>query len=133
MNPPRHDMTWLDASETISRAELSRACQVSAGELDELIEYGALAPLQKKGEELVFSAACAPTLRAACKLRKDYDLDLFTVALLMDYLNRIERLEREVRSLQAHVPAHLVTVHRDGPQPWREPHARADEQIARVS
>lgn len=133
MNPPRHDMTWLDASETIGRAELSRACQVSAAELDELIEYGALAAVGTKGQELVFSAACTSALRTACKLRKDYDLDLFTVALVMDYLNRIERLEREVRSLQAHVPAHLITAHRDGPQPWREPHAGSDEPIARVS
>jgi chaperone modulatory protein CbpM len=132
MNPQRHD-TWVDASETISRAELSRSCQVSPGELDELIEYGALAPVQKHGQEIVFSAACAPALRTACKLRRDYDLDLFTVALLMDYLNRIERLEREVRSLQAHLPAHLVKPHRDGPQPWREPHAHAGEPIERVS
>ena len=132
MSPPRHDLTWLDASETISLSELSEACQVSAAELDELVEYGALAPVNKTGEEFLFSAACTAALRAACKLRKDYDLDLFTVALLLDYLNRIERLEREVRSLQAHLPTHLVGAHREGPQPWREPHASADEQLARI-
>lgn len=125
MKPQPHDWTWLDASETISLSELSRACQISIGDLDELIEYGALAPIEREADELVLSAACAPALRTACKLRKDYDLDLFTVALLMDYLNRIERLEREIRSLHAHLPAHLAAAHRDGPQPWREPHAVA--------
>jgi chaperone modulatory protein CbpM len=118
-----HDWNWLDASETIGLSELSRACQVSVGEIDELIEYGALVPLQREADELVFSAACAPALRTACKLRQDYDLDLFTVALLMDYLNRIEHLEREIRSLHAHLPAHVVAARREGPQPWREPHA----------
>lgn len=125
MKPQLHDWNRLDSSETVSMSELSRSCQVSVGDLGELIEYGALVPVQGEGKELVFSAACAPTLRTACKLRRDYDLDLFTVALLMDYINRIERLEREIRSLHAHMPAHLVVPARDGPQPWREPHATA--------
>ena len=126
MKPQPHDWIWPDATETLSIAELSRSCHLTAEEIDELIEYGALAPVQKDTDEVVFSAACAPALRNACKLRQDYDLDLFTVALLMEYLSRIEALEREVRFLHAHVPAHLAAPHREGPQPWREPHARAN-------
>ena len=125
MKKQPHEWIWPEASETISISELSRTCQLSIGDLDELIEYGALAPMQREADELVFSAACAPALRTACKLRQDYDLDLFTVALLMEYLNRIEALEREIRSLHAQLPSHLAAPHRDGPQPWREPHARA--------
>ena len=51
-----------------------------------------------------FSADCVVPLRAACKLRIDYDLDLFTVALLMGYLNRIDGLERQLQSLRAELP-----------------------------
>ncbi len=120
-HPP--DWVWPDA-ETIGISELSRTCHLCAGEIDELIEYGALSPLPREAEELVFSATCTPALRTACKLRRDYDLDLFTVALLMEYLNRIDALEREIRSLQAHLPTHLAAAPREGPQPWREPHAR---------
>lgn len=125
MKPHQPDWIWPDA-ETISISELSRSCQLTSADIDELIEYGALAPLQRDANELVFSA-CTPALRAACKLRQDYDLDLFTVALLMEHLNRIDALEREIRTLQAHLPAHLAAPHRDGPQPWREPHARANQ------
>jgi chaperone modulatory protein CbpM len=34
-------------------------------------------------------------------MRSDFDLDIFTVAILLDNLNRIEALERQVHSLQA--------------------------------
>lgn len=47
-------------------------------------------------------------LRTAGKLRSDFDLELFTVALLLGHLNRIETLERQVKSLQALVPAHIA-------------------------
>ncbi|HSV34980.1 MAG TPA: chaperone modulator CbpM [Ramlibacter sp.] len=124
MRPQTHDWHWLDASETIGAADLSRACGVSTGDLDELVEYGALTPLAKATDERIFSAACVGTLRTAFKLRQDYDLDIFTVALLLEYLTRIEALERELRTLHAQLPAHVV-VHREGPPPWREPHAKS--------
>ena len=46
-------------------------------------------------------------LRVAGKLRVDFDLDLFTVAILLGHLNRIEVLQRQVQQLQALLPAHL--------------------------
>lgn len=124
MTPQSHD--WLpDANETITSSELMRICSISVQDLEGLVEYGALAPLQRDSSERVFSRSCVAPLRTACKLRQDYDLDLFTVALLMQSLNRIDELQREVRLLQAHVPAHVASPHREGPQPWREPHGKA--------
>jgi chaperone modulatory protein CbpM len=46
-------------------------------------------------------------LRAVAKLRMDFDLDLFTVAILLEKLRQIALLERQVQSLQALVPDHL--------------------------
>lgn len=126
MTPQPHEWNWLDARESISEPELSRACGVSVQELDELVEYGALKPLQGPPEVRTFSAACVATLRTASRLRRDYDLDVFTVALLMEYLNRIEELEREIRTLHAHLPAHVIAAHREGPPPWREQHGNAE-------
>ena len=117
------EVAWLDARETVTVAELSRACGLSAAELDELIEYGALTPLQRGHTEHAFSAECVVPLRSAGRLRRDFDLDLFAVAILLGYLNRIEELEREVKHLRAHLPGHTHPVHRvDGPEPWHEPH-----------
>ena len=124
MTPQPHEWSWLDASETISISDLSRVCRISADELNELVEYGALKPLPTRSGR-VFSAACVATLRTACKLRRDYDLELFTIALLMEYLNRIEELERELHTLHAKTPSRVTAPHREGPQPWREPHAKS--------
>jgi chaperone modulatory protein CbpM len=125
MTPQPHDWDWPEAGEIITHTELTQVCRISAAELDELVEYGALAPMQRQGDQRTFSRACVASLRTATQLRQDYDLDLFTVALLLEHLGRIEELEREVRFLRAHLPAHVAAEHRDGPQPWREPHSGA--------
>lgn len=95
---------WLDARETVTVAELSRICGLSPEELNELVDYGALAPLDAARPERLFSAEHVTPLRTAGRLRSDFDLDLFTVAILLDYLNRIDALEHQLHSLQALVP-----------------------------
>ena len=95
------EVTWLDSRETVSLAELSRACGLSADDIHELVEYGALAPVESHAQESIFSAVCIVPLRTVSKLRMDYDLDVFTVGILMGYIDRINELERQVRSLQA--------------------------------
>jgi chaperone modulatory protein CbpM len=125
MNAQVVEVGWLDARETVSVAELSRVCGLSAAELDELVEYGALAPLHRNGGEHIFSAECIVPLRTAGRLRQDFDLDLFAVAILLGYISRIEDLERELKSLRAYLPRQPHTTHRDeGPAPWREPHGK---------
>ncbi|MBT3067524.1 chaperone modulator CbpM [Rhodoferax sp. U11-2br] len=96
-----------DSLETISLAELSHCCGMTEAELDELVEYCALLPVSPATPERVFSAQWVMPLRHAAKLRVDYDLDLFTVAIVLDKLTRIEILERQVHSLQAQLPSHL--------------------------
>ena len=99
------EWVWLDARETVTVSELCSVCGMSAAELDELMDYGALAPLDSARSEREFSAEWVTPLRAAGKLRQDYDLDLFSVAMLLGYLNRIDALERQVQSLLAQLPA----------------------------
>lgn len=125
MNAQVVEIGWLDARETVSVAELSQACGLSAAELDELVEYGAVTPLQGNKTERLFSAEWIVPLRAAGRLRLDFDLDLFAVAILIGYMNRIEELERELKSLRANLPAHSRPVLRDDvPERWREPHGK---------
>jgi chaperone modulatory protein CbpM len=104
---------WLDATEVIGAAELARICGLSTSELDELVDYGALAPLPADEGEPVFSAECVGSLRKACQLRLDFDLELFSVALMLGYLHRIELLERQLLALQARAPAHAQRRHRE--------------------
>ena len=101
MHPAPSEVTWLDSRETVSLQELSRACGMSEDELAELVDYGALAPLASTAQGSVFSADCIVRVRTVSKLRLDFDLDVFTATVLMGYLDRIEDLERQVRSLRA--------------------------------
>lgn len=118
------DWTWLDPQQRIGQAELAQICGLAGTELDELVEYGALVPLAvAEGDSgRQYFASCIAPLREAARLRSDYDLDLFTVSLLLGYLQRIAQLEHQLRALHAQpsVPPHLP---REGPTPWREPHA----------
>ena len=97
------DYVWGASSEVVNFAELSPVCGLSDAELDELVEYGALLPLEPSEEERRFKSACIPSLRTANKLRRDFDLDMFAVSFLFEYLQRIEALEDQVRLLKAHI------------------------------
>ena len=93
----------LDTTGVITLAELAQCCGMSPADLDELVDYNALVPVAS-GSERAFSAHWVMPLRAASRLRLDFDLDLFTVAILLEKLVQIELLERQVQSLQALLP-----------------------------
>lgn len=100
MHPVSDDVVWLDARAVLTLAELSEACAMSADALQELVDDGALQPVQQGATLLVFSAECVMPLRKAGRLGRDFDLDLFTVGLLLDHMQRIEVLEAQVLHLQ---------------------------------
>ena len=87
------------AAAGLSLDELALACALSADEVDELVDYGALSPLQAVAPQRLFFSSWVPPLREACRLRRTYDLELFTVVILMDHLQRIEVLEAQLRRL----------------------------------
>jgi chaperone modulatory protein CbpM len=116
------DPMSFHAHDLVDEEELAHMCSMSRVELEELVDYGALAPMEHgPATQHLFSAACVPLLRKASRLRMDFDLDLFTVGLLLGYLQRVEELEKEVRSLRARLP-HPLQRHGEGPATWREPH-----------
>lgn len=116
------DWSWLDPLRRIEQSELAEICGLCMADLDELVEYGTLVPVTGEPGSRQFSASCVPPLREAARLRSHYDLDLFTISLLLGYLQRIAQLEQQLRSLNAHIP-HPQHLPREGPTPWREPHA----------
>lgn len=99
-----NEIVWLDGRETVTVTQLCRTCALTAAEVDELVSYGVLAPLAPPPAEALFSAEWVMPLRQAARLRRDLDLDLFTVAILLGYLGRIDALESELRSLHARRP-----------------------------
>ena len=107
MTQAQVDYLLLDGGQTINVTELASCCDMSVADLDELVDYCALVPLSDAVPERLFSAAWIAPLREARRMRNDFDLDLFTVAIVLGNIKRIEGLERQVQQLQALLPARL--------------------------
>lgn len=105
MNLQHREWQWMDAGSPLSLMELSTMSSISASEIEELVGYGALHPLNEEQAAPQFSGTCVASLRTAGKLRRDYDLDLFTVVIMMDFLVRIETLESQLTTLRAKQPS----------------------------
>lgn len=97
----RQQIDWIgmDAGQAVGAMELSQASGLSCADVQELVEYGALVPLSTT-QGLTFSPSCLVPVQAVARLRSDFDLDLFTVGMLLGYIEKISALEDRVQDLQ---------------------------------
>ncbi len=93
------------AGAQVTLVELSHASGLEPDVLRELVEYGALALSTTEGAEWSFSAECVVRVRTAARLKIDLELETPAVALVLSYLERIQRLESELRHLRAQLTA----------------------------
>ena len=100
------EAAWLTEERAFSLAELAGLSGLSEAELRELVEYGALTPVDPEASPWIFSGRCLLTVRAACRLRVDFDLEPNGVALIVSLLERIRELETQLGSLRAQLPRH---------------------------
>jgi hypothetical protein len=95
---------WLTEECEFSFLELVELSGSSDEELRELIEYGAITPVNPESPQWMFPGQCLPTVRAACRLRVSFDLEPHGVALVISLLDRIRDLEAQIGSLGAQLP-----------------------------
>jgi chaperone modulatory protein CbpM len=95
---------WLTEECEFSLSELVDLSGSSVEELRELVEYGAIAPVNPESSHWVFPGQCLPTVRAACRLRVSFDLEPHGVALVISLIDRIHDLEAQMGSLRAQLP-----------------------------
>jgi len=93
---------WLHAQARLRLVELSDACGLTQEVLRDLVELGVLEPADAAAME--FAADCLPTLRAAARLRADFEPETHALALVVSYLRRIAELESQVQALVAQLP-----------------------------
>ena len=89
------EVTWLDEQFAYSLEELAERSHLSRGDLQWLIDSGAISSLDAHALEAA---------RTAARLRSDFETDLHGVALAMTLLRRISDLELELSGLRARVP-----------------------------
>jgi chaperone modulatory protein CbpM len=98
---------WLDERGTVTLVELSQCSGLTEPELRELVEIGALEPLDAAASQLSFGSRCIVAARAASRLRDDFELDTSGLAVALSLLERVRELEIELQRMRARLPRTL--------------------------
>ena len=98
------EAVWLDERGAVTLVELSQCSGLSEGELRDLVELGALEPLDAEASEWSFTAQCISAARTARRLRNDFELDSQGLALVLSLLERVQELENAMQRLNARLP-----------------------------
>jgi chaperone modulatory protein CbpM len=93
---------WLDARQQLSLGQLAQLSALTEAELRELVEFGVLTPSDPAAS--TYSAEYVIILRTACRLRREFDLDLHAMAVSLRLLDRIHELEAQLHSARAQLP-----------------------------
>ena len=101
------ETAWLTEACEFALTELAEISGLTEGELREFVEYGAIAPLDPAAAQWSFTGHALVTVRAACRLRADFELEPHGVALMISLLERIQELQSEIESLRAKMPRRL--------------------------
>lgn len=90
-----------DDTGVMSIPDFARIAGLPEHDVRELIDDELLAPGQ-------INLRAALALREAVRLRRDFDLDLFSTGLLAGYIRRITELQTEIDQLRAQRPGRTV-------------------------
>jgi len=91
----------IESVERFTFYEVAKLCELSHGETQDLIDYGAIKSVDTQDEKCFYSPQKMSILQSACKQRRVYDLDLFSIVICVQYLEHIADLTRQIESLQA--------------------------------
>jgi uncharacterized small protein (DUF1192 family) len=105
MSADRESPQWLHGHYQVSIVELADTCGMPETVVRELVEYGALVPADPAAEPWMFSADWIVRMRKAARIRADLELETQALALVVSFLERIDRLEREIARLDAQLPS----------------------------
>jgi len=98
------EAVWLDERGAVTLVELAQCSGLSEAELRNLVELGAIAPVDPDAREWSFGSKCIIAARAASRLRNDFELDTDGLALVLSLLDRVQELENELQRLHARLP-----------------------------
>jgi chaperone modulatory protein CbpM len=104
MNVERVDAAWMEEHRLVTIEELRDRWGVSIGQLHEFIAHGVLEPAAAphgKG----FRLEAVSLVRTACRLQQELELDVHAVGVVLELLQRVDELEREVDALRARLAA----------------------------
>ena len=102
MEPERVDAEWLTQEQSYSLKELAELSGMPELELRELVEHGAITPVDASAAQWAFQGRCLWTVRTACRLRVSFELEQNGLALVVSLLERIRDLEAQLDTTHTH-------------------------------
>jgi chaperone modulatory protein CbpM len=91
----------LDENSQVSFSQLLVLSGLSDNDLRELVDHGALTPIDPEASSWTFTSYCVVVARKASRLSRDFELDAHAVSVLLGFLEKIEALENELHALRA--------------------------------
>ncbi|MGB9428640.1 MAG: chaperone modulator CbpM [Gammaproteobacteria bacterium] len=98
------EVQWLDAQHELSLGEFLQLSGLPETELRQLVDYGVITPLNPAATSWTFGANYVPAARTACRLRRDFDLDIQGLTVAMTLIDRVHELENRILQLSAQLP-----------------------------
>ena len=98
---------WLVAHPPIALSDLADLSGLSQAELLMLTEYGVFSPADPAAANPSYPADCLVTARVAFRLRKDLELNLEGLALVLNLMQQMQALKTELVTLRAMHPARI--------------------------
>ena len=72
--------------------------------IERFVEYGLIEPAERAGAHMLFDVDCVARVRKIERLRRHLGANLASVAVILDLLDRMSRLEQEVERLRRFAP-----------------------------
>lgn len=102
------DADWLDEQMELSLSDLAILSDTSETELLEWVNEGIIVPVDVQATTWSFSVKRLDTIHMARRLRRDFELDLDGLALIVNLLSRVHDLESQLLELEAKIPKFRV-------------------------
>jgi MerR family transcriptional regulator/heat shock protein HspR len=94
--PRAHIILGRIEPEQLTLESLAVCAGVHPARIEYFVEYGLLEPIARTGTQWLFDTACLARLRMIERLRRDLGANLAGIVVILDLLDRLTTLQREV-------------------------------------
>jgi DNA-binding transcriptional MerR regulator len=97
MSEPQAPITLYRVEpEQLTLEDLAACAGMPPARIAYFVEYGLIEPRARQGTQWLFDTACIARLRTIERLRRDLGANLAGIAVILDLLDRLNTLQREV-------------------------------------
>jgi len=98
---PRYDLAvCADQVQQLTLDRLAMSAGLHPSLVRQFVEFGLLQPIDGQTAAFSFDASDVLRLRVICRLRNDLGINLPGVAAVLDLLDRVRDLQRELESIR---------------------------------